>query len=121
MPSAVASRAWLASFTLVLGLLLGACARQSSSGTEAGGSSADAAPKAAAKPSNQGAQASGRPFYEGKTIRMIVGLSAGGGYDTYTRMLARHFAKYVPGNPNIVVENMVGASGLIAANNVYKV
>ena len=38
-------------------------------------------------------------FYEGKTIRFIVGFSAGGGYDTYTRMIARHMGKYVPGNP----------------------
>ena len=38
-------------------------------------------------------------FYKGKTIRMIVGTSAGGGFDTYTRTIARHFGKHVPGNP----------------------
>ena len=61
------------------------------------------------------------PFYQGKTIRIIVGTSAGGGFDTYTRTLARHFAKHVPGQPAIVVENMPGAGHLIAANHMYKV
>ena len=60
-------------------------------------------------------------FYKGKTIRIIVGLSAGGGYDVYTRAVARHYGKHIPGNPAIVVENMVGAGSLIAANHVYKI
>src|SRR3990170_1274496 len=60
-------------------------------------------------------------FYKGKTIRIIVGLSAGGGYDVYTRAVARHFGRHIPGNPAVVVENMVGAGSLIAANHVYKV
>jgi tripartite-type tricarboxylate transporter receptor subunit TctC len=61
------------------------------------------------------------PYYQGKTIRMIVGLSAGGGYDTYTRVMARHLSKHIPGKPAVVVENMVGAGSLIAANHTYKV
>jgi tripartite-type tricarboxylate transporter receptor subunit TctC len=61
------------------------------------------------------------PFYKGKTVRVIVGGSAGGGYDTYTRTIARHLSKHVPGNPTFVVENMTGAGSLIAANHVYKV
>jgi tripartite-type tricarboxylate transporter receptor subunit TctC len=60
-------------------------------------------------------------FYKGKTVRIIVGASAGGGYDTYSRTLARHIGKHVPGNPTFVVENMPGAGFLIAANHVYKV
>src|SRR5512145_2232592 len=60
-------------------------------------------------------------YYRGKSIRIIVGGSAGGGYDTYTRAIARHLAKHVPGNPTFVVENMTGAGSLIAANHVYKV
>lgn len=60
-------------------------------------------------------------FYKGKTLRMIVGTSAGGGFDTYTRTLARHFGKHVPGQPSIVVDNMAGAGHLIAANHMYKV
>ena len=61
------------------------------------------------------------PFYKGKSVRMIVGGSAGGGYDTYTRTIARHLGKHVPGNPTFVVENMTGAGTLISANHVYKV
>jgi tripartite-type tricarboxylate transporter receptor subunit TctC len=62
-----------------------------------------------------------QPFYQGKTIRIIVGASAGGGYDTYSRTIARHMGKHVPGNPVFVVDNMPGAGFLIAANHVYKV
>jgi tripartite-type tricarboxylate transporter receptor subunit TctC len=61
------------------------------------------------------------PFYKGKTVRIIVGASAGGGYDTYSRTIARHIGKHIPGNPTFVVENMPGAGMLIAANHVYKV
>ncbi|MGH7853598.1 MAG: Bug family tripartite tricarboxylate transporter substrate binding protein [Candidatus Binatia bacterium] len=61
------------------------------------------------------------PFYEGKAIRIIVGTSPGGGYDTYTRLIARHFAKYIPGNPTIIVDNMPGAGGLVSANHLFKV
>jgi len=61
------------------------------------------------------------PFYKGKTVRIIVGGSAGGGYDTYTRTIARHLGKHVPGNPTFVVENMPGAGSIITANHVYKV
>jgi len=60
------------------------------------------------------------PFYEGKTIRIIVGTAPGGGYDTYTRVIARHFGKYIPGNPTIIVDNMPGAGGLVAANYLFK-
>lgn len=60
-------------------------------------------------------------FYRGKTIRIIVGSAAGGGYDTYARTIARHIGKYIPGNPNVIVENMPGAGSLKAANHVYNV
>ena len=59
-------------------------------------------------------------FYRGKTLRFIVGSSPGGGYDTYTRLIARHIGRFIPGNPSSIVENMPGAGGLIAANYVYK-
>ena len=49
-------------------------------------------------------------FYRGKTIRLAVGYSAGGGHDAYARLLARHIGQYIPGNPRLVVENMPGAS-----------
>lgn len=61
------------------------------------------------------------PFYEGKTIRVIVGTSPGGGYDTYTRVIARHLGKYIPGNPTVIVDNMPGAGGLLSANYLFKV
>src|SRR5215472_11097606 len=51
-------------------------------------------------------------FYEGKTIRFVVGFSAGGGYDAYTRTMARHFGKHIAGNPSCVVDNMPGAGQL---------
>ena len=59
-------------------------------------------------------------FYQGKTIRLIVAFSAGGGYDTYSRTLARHLGKYIPGNPTVVVDNMTGAGGIIHANYMFK-
>ncbi len=60
-------------------------------------------------------------FYKGRTIRIVVGGSAGGGYDTYSRTLARHWGKHIPGNPSFVVDNMPGAGSIISANHVYKV
>jgi tripartite-type tricarboxylate transporter receptor subunit TctC len=60
-------------------------------------------------------------FYKGKTIRIVVGFGAGGGFDTYSRAIARHMGKFIPGNPTIAVDNMTGAGSLIAANHVYKV
>ena len=60
-------------------------------------------------------------FYEGKTIRVIVGLAAGGGYDVYTRVIVRHMGKHIPGHPTLAVENMTGAGSLIATNYLYKI
>jgi tripartite-type tricarboxylate transporter receptor subunit TctC len=60
-------------------------------------------------------------FYKGKTVRIIVGAAAGGGYDTYSRTIARHIGKHVPGNPSFLVENMPGAGFLISANYMYKI
>jgi tripartite-type tricarboxylate transporter receptor subunit TctC len=51
-------------------------------------------------------------FYKGKTIRLIVGFTPGGGYDAYTRLLAKHYGRFVPGKPDIIVNNMPGASSL---------
>lgn len=61
------------------------------------------------------------PFYQDKTIRIIVGFTAGGLYDQYARILARHMPKYIPGKPNIIVQNMPGAGSLTATNYVYGV
>src|SRR3972149_2319611 len=61
------------------------------------------------------------PFFQGKTISIFVGTKAGDVYDLYARLLAQHMPKYIPGNPNIIVQNMPVAAALIAANHVYNV
>ena len=59
-------------------------------------------------------------FYRGKTVRILVGASAGGAFDTWGRMVGRHLGKQIPGNPVVVVENVTGAGGLILVNQFYK-
>ena len=61
------------------------------------------------------------PFYQGKTITIIVGTKAGDAYDLYPRMLAEFMPKYIPGNPNIIIQNVPGAASMIAANQLYNV
>jgi tripartite-type tricarboxylate transporter receptor subunit TctC len=61
----------------------------------------------------------GAESYEGKNLRFIVAFSPGGGFDTYTRAIARHFSKHIPGRPTVIVQNMTGAGGFIAANYLY--
>lgn len=58
-------------------------------------------------------------FYRGKTVRIVVGFSAGGGYDQYSRLIGRHLSKYIPGNPAVIVDNMPGVGSIIAANHLY--
>lgn len=58
-------------------------------------------------------------FYKGKTATIFIGYAAGGGYDQYARMLARHIGNHVPGTPNVVPRNMTGAGSIVAANNIY--
>jgi tripartite-type tricarboxylate transporter receptor subunit TctC len=67
------------------------------------------------------ADAPDEEFFRGKVVRIIVGFSAGGGFDTFARTVARYMGKYVPGKPTVIVENMTGAGSLIAANHIYKV
>jgi len=61
------------------------------------------------------------PFYNGKTITIVVGTTAGGFYDRWARLFARYMGKYIPGNPEFIVQNMAGAGSLIAANHVFNV
>ena len=63
--------------------------------------------------------AQAQDIFKDKTLTFIVGYSPGGTYDQYTRLMARHIGKYLPGNPTRVVENMPGAGGIIAANHLY--
>jgi tripartite-type tricarboxylate transporter receptor subunit TctC len=58
-------------------------------------------------------------FYKGKQINLIVGYGPGGGYDVYGRLVARHIGRHIPGNPNVVVQNMPGAGSLRAANFIF--
>lgn len=60
-------------------------------------------------------------FYRGKTIQVLIGMSAGGAYDIYARMLARHMGKHIPGNPVLVPSNMDGAGSLTLTNYLYNV
>ena len=70
---------------------------------------------AGALPGTAGAQ----EMFGGKTIKVIIGYGPGGGYDIYARTMARHIGKYLPGKPNVVAQNMVGAGSLRAANYLY--
>jgi tripartite-type tricarboxylate transporter receptor subunit TctC len=65
------------------------------------------------------AQNSIEEFYKGRQINLIVGYGPGGGYDITARLVARHLGKYVPGHPNVVVQNMVGAGSMRAANYLF--
>jgi tripartite-type tricarboxylate transporter receptor subunit TctC len=61
------------------------------------------------------------PFYAGKTVQMLIGMGPGGGYDIWGRTVARHIGKHLPGNPNVVPQNLEGAGGIRAANFIYSV
>jgi tripartite-type tricarboxylate transporter receptor subunit TctC len=66
-------------------------------------------------------RAQAEPFYKGKTIRIMVGSTAGGFYDRWARLFAKHMGKYIPGNPEIIAQNMPGAGSVIATNHVFNV
>src|SRR5829696_9688929 len=69
--------------------------------------------------SNAASAQSAADFYKGKTVTLIAGFPPGGGYDTYVRVLARHYGHFVPGQPTVVASNMPGAGSLTAANQIY--
>ena len=58
-------------------------------------------------------------FYAGKQISLLIGTTAGGGYDAYGRLVARHISRHIPGQPVVVAKNMPGAGGLASANYLY--
>lgn len=60
-------------------------------------------------------------FYKGRTISIVVGHQVGTGFDIYARVLARHMPRHIPGEPNMIVQNMLGASGITAANWLYAI
>ena len=59
-------------------------------------------------------------FYKGKTVNIVVGFGAGGGFDLYARLVAAHWGRFIPGNPNVIVQNMPGGGSLKAARYLYK-
>src|SRR5215217_6500389 len=58
-------------------------------------------------------------FYKGKTVRLVVGVGVGSGYDINARLVARHMAQHIPGNPTIIVQNQPGAGSLTMTNQLY--
>jgi len=60
-----------------------------------------------------------KPFYRGKTLTIVVGYAAGGGYDLYARILARHIGRHIPGEPTVIVRNVPGAGSRVAINQLY--
>ena len=61
------------------------------------------------------------PYYQGKQVKIVVGNTAGGFFDRWARLLARYLPKYIPGNPDIIVQNMPGGGSIVASNHVYNV
>src|SRR5688500_17584507 len=70
-----------------------------------------------ASPANDATEAAA--FYRGKTVSIIVGSGAGGGFDTTARLVSRHIGRHIPGTPTVIVQNMPGGGGLVAANHVF--
>src|SRR5581483_6247384 len=58
-------------------------------------------------------------FYKGKTVSLLIGFGVGGEDDLWARTIARHITKYIPGNPNVVPQNVPGSAGLLVANRIY--
>jgi tripartite-type tricarboxylate transporter receptor subunit TctC len=96
-------------------LVLASCAAPAAPSAPASG------PAAAAKPAPASDERALTDFYQGKMMSIIVGAGPGGVYDTWARTVARHLRRYVPGNPNIIVENRQGADGMIAVNHLTNV
>lgn len=110
------SRTAVRSVPLAMLFLLMACATDQ----PAGDPSPAATPPEATSDDQPTPDANGvADFYEGNTVRIVVGFGAGGGYDTFSRTIASHLGSHIPGNPNVIVENMTGAGSLVAANAVY--
>src|SRR5262245_30825164 len=65
------------------------------------------------------AQSTAQSFYAGKQITLLCGAAVGGGYDALARLMARHFGRLIPGNPNVIVQNLPAAGSLVAANQIY--
>ena len=100
-------------------LLLVATACGGATTPPAATSAATGAPATAAATATQDPTAAVAAFYSGKTVKIIVGYTPGGGYDTYARTLSAHIGRHIPGNPTVIVENMDGAGSIKALNYIY--
>lgn len=81
--------------------------------------SASASTGASPIPAREFNEAAVADFYRGKTLTVVVSSTPGGGYDLYGRALARHIGRFIPGNPTVIVQNVPGGGGIVAANNVF--
>jgi tripartite-type tricarboxylate transporter receptor subunit TctC len=70
---------------------------------------------------SRGDDGAAQQFYAGKTLIIVVGSGAGGGFDTTARLVSRYIGRHVPGNPTVIVQNMTGGGGMVAANYMYNV
>jgi tripartite-type tricarboxylate transporter receptor subunit TctC len=115
----------------ILAILVTSCG---GSGSQTSQSASDSSPASSATPAPASSapaavvpvptltpeqRAAGEAFYKGKTLSIYVGSGAGGGFDTTARLVSRHLARHIPGNPTIIVVNMPGGGGMIAANYLY--
>ncbi len=113
--------------SIVVGGLVGACGPSSPQRTEPAAAPADSASATTASPATlvpvpsltAAQQQAAEAFYRGKTVRIIVGSGAGGGFDSTARIVSRHLATHIPGAPTVIVENMPGGGGLVAANHLF--
>jgi tripartite-type tricarboxylate transporter receptor subunit TctC len=109
---------------LLCAVLLAACAPartpSATSPPPPPAAAAAAAPSGEAQPAAPPDEKAVADFYRGKNLKIVVGYAAGGGYDLYARTLARKIGSYIPGQPNVIVENMPGAGGLLAANYIAR-
>ena len=72
-----------------------------------------------AQPATAVAERAAADFYRGKIVRLVVGFPPGGGADVYSRLIARHLGRFIPGNPTVAVSNMPGAGSIIAGNHIF--
>ena len=118
------SAAWRALLSVPVSVLLAACGQMPSQGQSTAVQNAELTPTsqqvAGSAPSITAAQRqAAEMFYRRKTVSIIVGSGAGGGFDTTARLVSRHIGKHIPGAPTVIVENMPGGGGLVAANHMF--
>jgi len=99
--------AWVVQWALVMIVLAAGCAPSSGTGGPASRAATD-----------ENALAD---FFRGKTVQIVVATGSGGGFDIYSRLIATHMAKYIPGNPTIVIDNKPGAGHMLGMNYIYNV